>query len=298
MKPWNSVGSENEGVRPFHALPARLGCLIRGQLTARATPGTGEGQQEPISLPLLSLHLTPGAWQVLHLILAHPLLSTDELAALLSVQVASVRGTLSAVHQPGCITPVSTEVGQRWHLQERGLRLVAAANRVPLRAIAILPDDSSVTKAKQTIVQPGVPWLLRHIQHTSGVYGFFARLAQVARQQSDHVLRWWETGSQCERRYRVNEQWHNLRPDALADYRVGQRHLRFWLEWDRGTMNGRDLTIKFTAYAHYLASRQWAREHMTVPLLLCVAPNIAQEQRIQRIAQDTLPKLSGQGVTL
>ena len=289
----SGMNSETDDPRPCHPLPVRLSCLIRGQLTARATTRTGEGQQEPILLPLLSLQLTPMAWQVLSLLLAHPLLSTDELAALLSVQVASVRSTLSALQQPGCITPVATTDGQRWHLCERGFRLVAAANRVPLHAIAIIPDSVPATEAAQTIVQPSVPWLLRHIQHTAGVNGFFARLAQVASQQPGHALCWWETGSQCERRYRVNEQWHNLRPDALADYRVGQRHLRFWLEWDRGTMNGRDLTIKFTAYAHYLASREWTREHTSVPLLLCVAPDIAQEQRITRVAQTTRTTIPG-----
>ena len=41
------------------------------------------------------------------------------------------------------------------------------------------------------------------------------------------------------RRYRMYERWYNLRPGALAAYRVGQQHLRFWLEWDRGTMNAR-----------------------------------------------------------
>lgn len=44
----------------------------------------------------------------------------------------------------------------------------------------------------------------------------------------------------CERRYQVGDHWHNLRPDALAEYRVGEHRLRFWLEWDRGTMNGRE----------------------------------------------------------
>ena len=149
-----------------------------------------------------------------------------------------------------------------------------------------------------TVICTGIPCLRRHIQHTAGVYGFFARLAQVVRQQSDHALCWWETGSQCERRYRVNEQWHNLRPDALADYRSGQRHIQFWLEWDRGTMNVRDLTVKFTAYAHYLTSREWAREHERLPLLVCVAPDISQEQRIWRVAQTTLAKLPGQPLML
>ena len=92
----------------------------------------------------------------------------------------------------------------------------------------------------------------------------------------------------CERRYRVGEQWYNLRPDALAEYRVGQQQMRFWLEWDRGTMNVRDLAVKFTSYAHYIASREWAREHSMLPVLVCVAPDIAQERRMQRVAQARL----------
>ena len=52
--------------------------------------------------------------------------------------------------------------------------------------------------------------------------------------------------------------------------------MRFWLEWDRGTMNPRDLVVKFTTYAQYIASRKWAREHKMPPVLMCVAPNIAR----------------------
>jgi hypothetical protein len=32
--------------------------------------------------------------------------------------------------------------------------------------------------------------------------------------ETGHDLCWWETGSMCERRYQVGEQWYNLRPDA------------------------------------------------------------------------------------
>ena len=53
-------------------------------------------------------------------------------------------------------------------------------------------------------------------------------------------------------------------------------------------MNVRDLAVKFTAYAHYVASREWARERSMLPLLVCIAPDIAQERRIQRVAQARL----------
>ena len=97
----------------------------------------------------------------------------------------------------------------------------------------------------------------------------------------------------CERCYQVGEQWYNFRPDALAEYRVGQRQVRFWLEWDRGTMNVRDLAVKFSSYASYIASHEWAREHSMLPVLICVAPDIAQERRMQRVAQARLTSTPG-----
>ena len=141
--------------------------------------------------------------------------------------------------------------------------------------------------------QRGVPWLLQHIQHTAGVYGFFAQLAQAADHQPGHELCWWETGAICERCYRVNDQWFHVRPDALAAYRVGQQHMPLWLEWDRGTMNVRDLAVKFDSYAHYVLSREWAREHVVLPRLVCVVPDIAQERRMMRVAQAKLAHVPG-----
>lgn len=97
----------------------------------------------------------------------------------------------------------------------------------------------------------------------------------------------------CERRYRMGEQWYNLRPDALAEYRVESQQMGFWLEWDRGTMNVRDLAIKFSSYTHFIASREWAREDARVPRLFCVAPDIAQERRMRRVTQARLVHTSG-----
>src|SRR2546429_4060327 len=101
---------------------------------------------------------------------------------------------------------------------------------------------------------------------------------------TEHELCWWETVAMCERRYRVGEQWYNFRPDALAQFRMGSQNMRFWLEWDRGTMNVRDLSIKFSAYGHFVTSREWVREDARVPRLFCIAPDIAQEKRVRRVA--------------
>lgn len=58
-------------------------------------------------------------------------------------------------------------------------------------------------------------------------------------------------------------------------------------------MNVRDLPVKFTSYAHYIASREWAREDAKLPRLLCVAPDISQERRMQRVAQARLTSPAG-----
>jgi hypothetical protein len=228
----------------------------------------------------------------LRLLLEHPLLSDEELAALLGLHRKSLCRALYELHQLGCLESIVTKVGKRWHVCMRGLHLIAAANHMHIRNFTAMTDDEP-DKEASTMRQRGVAWLLQHIGHTAGIYRFFARIAQAASKEADHELSWWETGRVCERRYRVGEQWYNFRPDALADYRIGQRPLRFWLEWDCGTMNSRDLAIKFTSYGHYLASREWARECSLLPALVCVTPDIAQEKRILRVAQARLAQAAG-----
>ncbi len=273
-------------------IPARFARLVVGDLATRAAHITQGGLEEQEAIALLGVRLTPCQWSILRRLLAHPLLSDEELAAFLRLQRTSARCSLYALHRLGCLEPIPTEAGKRWHLRERGLRLLATANRVHIRNIAVQPDEEADREAAP-VVQRGEGWLLQHIHHTAGIYRFFASLAETAREQPDQSLCWWETGAMCERRYRVGEHWYNLRPDALAEYRVGQRLLRFWLEWDCGTMNVRDLALKFTAYAHYIASREWMREHRALPRLLCVTPEIAQERRLQRVAQDSIAQAPG-----
>jgi predicted transcriptional regulator len=289
-----AMGSLSQAPAPTAStgIPARFARLVVGVLATRTAHLSQQSLQEQEAIALLGLHLTPCQWNILRMLLEHPLLSDEELAAFLSLQRSTARCSLYALHQLVCLEPIPTEVGKRWHLCERGLRLLAAANRVYMRNIAVQPDEEADGETVP-MVQRGEGWLVQHIHHTAGIYRFFASLAETAREQPDQRLCWWETGATCERRYRVSEQWYNLSPDALAEYRVGQEQCRFWLEWDCGTMNVRDLAIKFTSYAHYIASREWARERPMLPVLLCVAPDIAQERRMHRVAQARLTHTPG-----
>jgi len=272
--------------------PRRLSRIIDGNYMERSASAaswkTGDTpQDEREAMALLGLGVGRRHQGLLDLLLAHPFLDAREMADLLDRESSSIERYLRALQSRNCVDLVATRVGQRWQLSERGLRLVAVAHHVSIQSLAeprVVPGDEE----RVNLVQRGLDLLLRHLEHTGGVYGFFASLCRAARQErargGEHQLLWWETGAVCERRYRDHDRWHNLRPDAMGEYQVGEQRVRFWLEWDRATMGTRDLIAKFRTYAHYVASREWFKEKGGLPLLLVVAPGKEQEMRMARIA--------------
>jgi hypothetical protein len=158
-----------------------------GDLANRAAHVAQEDLEEQEGIALLGLRLTPCQWNILRLLLAHPLLSDEELAAFLNLQQKSVRCSLYELHQLHCLSPIPTEALKRWHLFERGLRLIAAANHLHIRTIATLSNDGTESETP-TVVQRGEAWLLQRMKHTAGIYGFFAKLALAARLESEHAL--------------------------------------------------------------------------------------------------------------
>ena len=208
---------------------------------------------------------------------------------------------------------VKNDIGQRWQLSACGMRLLAATSHCSLHKMALAEDTQQqgqenggeLVAAKRNegpskaLIQRSSAGLfgLRRVEHNTGVYGFFAHLCQAAQcereQGRTHQLLWWEMGIFIERRYRDHDRMHNLRPDALAAYQIGERTLRFWLEWDRNTMSTKDLTEKFESYQYYIQAREWSREHSLLPWLLVVVPDHDQELRITRILTQHFSAISG-----
>jgi len=271
--------------------------VIRGDFAARAalfTKGETNDQDEQDTLALLGLVMSRRLLDLLTCCLDHPLLTMGEMAALFRVADSSIERYLRELRHKGCMVAEETPVGERWRLSERGLRLVAAAHHMSVSRIATTSTPAEQGTAP-SLVQLGLDEVRRHSEHTAGIYGFFAALtrgAQAQREQGHHLL-WWETGSLCERRYRDHDHWYNLRPDGAGEYQAGAQRVRFWLEWDRGTMVLRDLATKFYTYARYVAYRTWVKEHAVLPLLLTVVADLGQERRIRRIAQQQLAQAPG-----
>jgi predicted transcriptional regulator len=249
---------------------------------------TSDSQDEEKIMALLGLTLGHRHLDLLQLLFTYPLLHVREMAALLEREVSSIERYLRVLQWSGCMVSIGTDGGQRWRLCERGLRLIAATQHLSIQSIATLEESDGGA----FLVQRGVDVLVRHLEHTAGIYGFFASLSQAASQERlqgrEHLLLWWEIGLACERRYRDHEHWHNLRPDAFAAYQAGEQHVRFWLEWDRATMGTRDLGAKLRTYAQYVTSREWFKQEAALPMLLVVAPDPGQELRFGRVAAATL----------
>ena len=121
-----------------------------GNLANRAASIMQRDLEEREVIALLGLRLTRCQWSMVRLLLAHPLLSVEELAGLLGLKQKSAPASLSMLHELGCLESISTTTGKRWHLCERGLRLLAAANHLHLRLFAVASDAEAGEKASYT----------------------------------------------------------------------------------------------------------------------------------------------------
>jgi DNA-binding MarR family transcriptional regulator len=248
--------------------------LVRGHYAERAR-NYERGNREEVAW--LGIQLSHRQKTLLNMLYAAPLLSTQDIAALFAMNVSTASRALYDLQQAGCIERETTGAGKRWRLSILGLRLIAAMLHVPMQHVA--------ERESETLVQRGLDMLRRNIQHTAGVYAFVALLHRTAAGEAGHKITWWESGAWCERRYRDHNGWRNLRPDAALEYRTDAQRVRLWLEWDRGQMTSGALERKFFAYAHYVHSREWARELRPLPTLLVVTPDPGNEARIERIAR-------------
>ncbi|GCE12514.1 replication-relaxation family protein [Tengunoibacter tsumagoiensis] len=263
--------------------------LVRGSFDQRAQQSlqrlyVPEGrEQEQISL--LTTRLQSRHRSILLLLYAHPLLSQEELAIFQDIEVESTRRYLLLFKQWSCLHIHETEDGRRFSLSSRGLRMLAAMLNIPFTTVSEIGPACGELAGEDYRVQRGMPAALKILQHTTGVYRFFASLHQAARNEE---LLWWETEARCARRYYHQGAWHNLLPDGAFAYRADEQTIHAWLEWDEGTMSMRQLGAKMRADAHYVRSRQWQKEEGTLPMLLIVVPGKREELRMADLIEQYL----------
>lgn len=235
------------------------------------------------NIALLSLRLCHRHSEVIRHLYALPLVTAQELAALLRRDEATQQRYLYDLFRFRCIETQETVKGKRLLLTEVGLRLMSLLLNIPLVHLA---ERDVVTGCWQ---QRGVKQILRTMEHTAGIYAFLAQLQQQAHAIGQEML-WWET-TRSIRRYHAQGRWHNLMPDALLEYRTDETSVEAWLEWDTGSMHRRSLLAKFEAYAQYIRSQQYRHEHRTPPILLLVTPQTGRERMVRQLATSILGTL-------
>ena len=252
------------------------GDFARRSLSLAADNLASRNQHQEL-IALLSLRLSQRHMELLSLLYEHPLLATHELAILLNLQPDSVTRYLYELGRYACIEKYSSERVNRWHLADRGLRLIAAGYHCPLSHIAVASHGESGTM----LVQRGLPLLKKSLTRTTGLYAFFTALHAHAR-ETEQALLWWETGDHCEHHYQDHGQSYSLRPDAAFAYKAGSTRLSAWLEWEEGTTSRSDLAAKMQAYTRFVKAREWLAAGFQALPVLCII--VQEKKRLQLLA--------------
>ncbi|MBO0783861.1 MAG: hypothetical protein J2P37_34070 [Ktedonobacteraceae bacterium] len=261
-----------------------------GQWTRQARDRPPTQLASSTALALLGLRLSRHQYRLMELLLSHPLLSSTNLAALLSVQESSVRQYLSEMRSLYCLETeylAADATTPRWRLSSHGLRLLALRYRLSLRAIATRHEEYE--HPYPVYVQKGLEHLRRNAAHTIGVYAFFTRLATDAA-SPQHRLLWWETGYAREQAYYAFSRpaWTWEKPHGIGEYQIGTQRVRFWFEWQDSWNSWQYIQSLLTGYATYIRSAEWRREGYVLPVLLLVCPDGVRERHMQQIVRDAL----------
>jgi Fe2+ or Zn2+ uptake regulation protein len=257
--------------------------------------------------------IMPRQRALLTLLARAPLLSAQEIAVIGSISdepllAESVARALRVLaHREWIAREMGSDGVVRWYLTDGGLRIVAAIHEAHILHLGCVVTDEAGKGCRDEagqassddrvrLEQRGLATFRRQSAHQEGVYGVVSAFHQALPEATgDMHVAWWETGRSCFRTYHYHGVQRNLRPDAELEL-IWQiegmpRYLRLWLEYDRGTMNRRDLERKMQAYADYWQSKAWASEGRTaLPSLLFIVPDTQQESRVREAAQE---KLSG-----
>ncbi len=143
----------------------------QGRYAQRATQAWR--QDRPFqALALTSLHLSERQRQLLNVIYAAPLLSTDKVAALCDMTPPTAARALYDLHTTGWVERQETACGRRWRLSRQGLHFMAAILNISVQHLA--------KGTRNDLIQCNLPLIERTIHHIAGVYRFLACLHQEA----------------------------------------------------------------------------------------------------------------------
>ena len=240
------------------------------------------------------LTLATGAVEkgVAELVGRHPLLDREQLATLVDLPDYLALRCIERLRMLGVIAHAGREeAGEpgsspRFRLTARGLRWLAARDRVPLGRYVKYGSHFGLSGSGRgpAIRRPGSP--LWDVEHTVGVNRLFVGFALEARAAGARLAAW-RTEVEATRRWVLpdgRDAW--VRPDGAGVLVSGRDVCSFLIEYERGTGNKRDFRAKLQGYRHYFETEEWRSDFPSEPALLLACGVYGIEPRRARWAQE------------
>jgi len=178
----------------------------------------------------------------------------------------------------------------RYVLTDKGIRFLAERAGV---TPAVLQASGRV-KPKKLWAGEGQSGV-RYVEHAIGTNRSLARLAADARATGGRLIEALNDAESAQGFSDVVGRPSSIRPDASGTFEVAGRRFPFFLEYDRGTLDGGDFRRKFEGYRRYYERGAWRSRFGAEPLLLFVCSDDDAERRVVRAAsagEQALPVLA------
>ena len=273
-------------VRPGGAWP------VERPLARRSLPGKlpagDRAERDERMLPAL---LKPVEKRALDLVSDWPWITPPHLGALLGVKRSRLSEVLHRLGEMGLILDETVGGCRRLALADRGLALLAHRDRTSLGVArgrwSVAPLDPDEALDWRNVSGRSTRQLFRTIEHTDGVHGFLAALAEQARDQSLEVVQL-DPPRRASRYFRYDDRLHSVQPDAFGILRRGDDVWPFFLEWERRAVRPVTMAARLAPYLRYYASRRPTDDHGEQPTLLVVFDGELSAHHFLRVAREEM----------
>lgn len=252
--------------------------LIRHLMTG--TAGRTKHVSTRDKVASLALTLDPLARSLLEWLARHPWLTAEQLAVLVNDPEQAVCRRLTTLVRTGVARSAQIPDGDDdlWFATRFGLRVLAAANQVPLArfeqcgavSAPFVADDG-----RPTVVLP------RALAHELGLRRVFVRLAEIARSRGGRLAVWRNEAESTHIFGDGSWRWW-IRPDGSGVLDLDEARLPFILEYDRGTLSLPEIRGKLLSYARYYDAGAWWEYFEVQPVMLWICADYRAAQRVAR----------------
>lgn len=223
------------------------------------------------TIKALVRRLTERDRRIMRLVWRHRVLTTDQLTAVgwNSYNTAKQRlATLYELRALDRIRPFTAQGTSPWHyvLDTPGAEILAAEDGLTSRAFGYQRSQALAGATSS------------HLAHRLGINQVFVDLYARVREEAHDAHLHWQTEAEC------TDIWGDIvRPDGAGTWTVGNRSVRFFLEFDNGTERLNRLRDKIAEYRDLAAT---ANEHGVVLFLL---PSRKREANLRRALGARIP---------